>query len=183
MPALNTPQFDWCKNKMPHRSQPVPPIYQPEVAADAIYHAAHHYRREWYVGGSTTAAIIGNKLFPGLGDWYLAQQGYDAQQYDGAVSPDRRDNVFHPVDDTRDFGAHGDFDDRATNVSWQLWADQRRDWLMLAGLGAAGLLAAALLSRRGGGSAERPQIERRRGREDDVYYSEQLARSPAQEAL
>jgi NAD(P)-dependent dehydrogenase (short-subunit alcohol dehydrogenase family) len=183
MPALNTPQFDWVKSRLPRKPQPVPPIYQPEVAADAIYHAAHHYRREWYVGGSTTAAIIGNKLFPGLGDWYLAQQGYDAQQYDGAVSPDRRDNVFHPVDDTRDFGAHGDFDDRATNVSWQLWADQRRDWLMLAGLGAAGLLAAALLSRRGGGSAERPQIERRRGREDDVYYSEQLARSPAQEAL
>jgi NAD(P)-dependent dehydrogenase (short-subunit alcohol dehydrogenase family) len=185
MPALNTPQFDWVKSRLPRKPQPVPPIYQPEVAAEAIYHAAHHYRREWYVGGSTTVAIVGNKLFPGLGDWYLAQQGYDAQQYDGAVSPDRRDNVFHPVDDTKDFGAHGDFDDRATDTSWQLWADQRRDWLMLAGLGAAGLLAAALLARRGGRTSlpnGRAPAETRPDR-DQVFYSEQLARSPAQEAL
>jgi hypothetical protein len=148
MPALNTPQFDWVKSRLPRKPQPVPPIYQPEVAAEAIYHAAHHYRREWYVGGSTAVAIIGNKLFPGLGDRYLAHQGYDAQQYDGPVAPNRRDNVFQPVDDTKDFGAHGDFDDRAADFSWQLWADQHRDWLLLAGLGAAGLLALALRTRR-----------------------------------
>jgi short-subunit dehydrogenase len=179
MPALNTPQFDWVKSRLARKPQPVPPIYQPEVAANAIYHAAHHYRREWYVGGSTAIVITGNKLFPGFGDWYLAQQGYGSQQYDGTVSPDRRDNVFHPVDDSRDFGAHGDFDDRATNFSWQLWADQRRDWLLLAGLGAAGLLAAALMARRG-----RPAESNGDGcNSDEIYYSQQLARSPAQEAL
>ena len=77
MPALNTPQFDWVKSRLPRKPQPVPPIYQPEVAAEAIHWAAHHYRREWYVGGSTAVVITGNKLLPGLGDWYLGQQGYD----------------------------------------------------------------------------------------------------------
>ncbi|HEX5271910.1 MAG TPA: SDR family oxidoreductase [Gemmataceae bacterium] len=189
MPALNTPQFDWVKSRLPRKPQPVPPIYQPEVAADAIYHAAHHYRREWYVGGSTAVVITGNKLFPGFGDWYLAQQGYGAQQYDGEVGPDRRDNVFHPVDDTKDFGAHGDFDARATDFSWQLWADQNRGWLALAGVGAAGLLAAALLGQRGGrdgapeGDGHGPRRVGRQEDRDEVYYSEQIARSPAQEAL
>jgi NAD(P)-dependent dehydrogenase (short-subunit alcohol dehydrogenase family) len=182
MPALNTPQFDWVKSRLPRKPQPVPPIYQPEVAANAIHHAAHHYRREWYVGGSTAVVITGNKFFPGFGDWYLARQGYGAQQYDGHVGPDRRDNVFQPVDDTKDFGAHGDFDDRAADFSWQLWADQNRGWVALAGLGAAGLLATALLGRR----EPRGEAPRRIGREpvdSEVYYSEQLARSPAQEAL
>src|SRR5436189_1674691 len=104
MPALNTPQFNWVKSRLPRKPQPVPPIYQPEVAADAIVHAAHHYRREWYVGGSTVTAIVGNKIAPGFGDWYLARQGYDAQQYDGHVAPDRRDNLYAPVDDDRDHG-------------------------------------------------------------------------------
>ena len=75
MPALNTPQFDWVKSRLPRKPQPVPPIYQPEVAAEAIVHAAHHYRREWFVGGSTVVAIQGNKIAPGFGDWYLAKQG------------------------------------------------------------------------------------------------------------
>jgi NAD(P)-dependent dehydrogenase (short-subunit alcohol dehydrogenase family) len=143
MPALNTPQFDWVKSRLPRKPQPVPPIYQPEVAADAIHHAAHHYRREWYVGGSTAIVIPANKIAPGLGDHYLAAQGYGAQQYDGHVSPDRRDNLYEPVDDDRDFGAHGDFDKRAHKRSLQLWADQNRGWLALAGLGVAGLVYAA----------------------------------------
>src|SRR5437868_926802 len=75
MPALNTPQFSWCKSRMPRKAQPVPPTFQPEVAADAIVWAAHHYRREWFVGGSTAVVITGNKIAPGFGDWYLAQQG------------------------------------------------------------------------------------------------------------
>ena len=137
MPALNTPQFNWVKSRLPRKPQPVPPIYQPELAANAIYHAAHHYRREWYVGGSTAIVITGNKIAPGFGDWYLGQQGYDSQQYDGHVSPDRRDNVYEPVDDDRDFGAHGDFDRRASGQSYQLWLDQRRDWVALAGLAGA----------------------------------------------
>jgi NAD(P)-dependent dehydrogenase (short-subunit alcohol dehydrogenase family) len=142
MPALNTPQFNWVKSRLPRKPQPVPPIYQPEIAAEAIHHAAHHYRREWYVGGSTAIVITGNKFFPGFGDWYLGQQGYDSQQYDGQVRPDRKDNLYQPVDDDVDFGAHGDFDDRAANQSFQLLLDQRRDWVALAGL-AGGLLDAA----------------------------------------
>jgi len=144
MPALNTPQFNWVKSRLPRKPQPVPPIYQPEVAADAIFHAAHHYRREWFVGGSTVVAIEGNKIAPGLGDWYLGQQGYDAQQYDGRVSSERRQNLDQPVDDDRDFGAHGDFDARSTPHSYQLWLDQRRDWMALAG--AVGAVGAALTS-------------------------------------
>ena len=137
MPALNTPQFNWVKSRLPRKPQPVPPIYQPEVAADAIVHAAHHYRREWYVGGSTVVAIVGNKIAPGLGDWYLGQQGYEAQQYDGPVSPDRRDNLNAPVDQDRDHGAHGDFDARAAERSFQLALDQQRNWIALAGLAGA----------------------------------------------
>jgi len=71
LPALNTPQFEWVKSRLPHRAQPVPPIFQPEIAADAIHWAAHHGRREMFVGAPTVAAIIGNKIMPGLGDWYL----------------------------------------------------------------------------------------------------------------
>ncbi len=132
MPALNTPQFDWVKSRLPRKPQPVPPIYQPEVAAEAIYHAAHHYRREWYVGGSTAVVIPGNKMLPGLGDWYLGEQGYDSQQYDGAADPNRPNNLNEPVDQDRDFGAHGDFDRRAHSSSWQVWVDQDRDWICLA---------------------------------------------------
>jgi hypothetical protein len=72
----------------------VPPIYQPEVAADAIVWAAHHYRRQWFVGGSTAVVITGNKIAPGFGDWYLAQQGYGAQQHDGPEEPNRPNNLY-----------------------------------------------------------------------------------------
>jgi NAD(P)-dependent dehydrogenase (short-subunit alcohol dehydrogenase family) len=138
MPALNTPQFTWSKSRMPRKAQPVPPIYQPEVAADAIVWAARHYRREWYVGGSTAVVITGNKIAPGFGDWYLGQQGYGAQQHDGPDDPNRPNNLYAPVDEDRDFGAHGKFDDRAHKHSYQLWADQRRGWIALAGaVGAA----------------------------------------------
>jgi hypothetical protein len=133
MPALNTPQFTWSKSRMPRKAQPVPPIYQPEVAADAIVWAAHHYRREWFAGGSTAVVITGNKIAPGFGDWYLAQQGYGAQQHDSREDPDRPHNLNRRVDEERDFGAHGVFDGRAQAHSYQLWADQRRDWIALAG--------------------------------------------------
>jgi hypothetical protein len=137
MPALNTPQFNWVRSRLPRKPQPVPPIFQPEVAADAIVWAAHHYRRQWFVGSSTAVAIVGNQLAPGLGDWYLGKTGYDAQQYDGAVSPDRRDNLLEPVDDDIDHGAHGDFDERAHFQSYQLWADQHRGWLAFSALAGA----------------------------------------------
>jgi short-subunit dehydrogenase len=138
MPAMNTRQFDWVKSRLPRKPQPVPPIFQPEVGAQAVVWAAHHYRREWFVGGSTVLAIQGNKISPALGDWYLGQQGYGAQQYDGQVSPDRPNNLDRPLDDDRDFGAHGDFDNRSHSFSYQVWADQHREWLTVAGAALAG---------------------------------------------
>ena len=143
MPALNTPQFGWVKSRLPRKAQPVPPIFQPEVAARAIYYAAHHpERREYYVGFSTVKAIFGNKLLPSVGDHYLARDGYDAQQQDGPENPNRPNNLWQPV--SGDHGAHGTFDQRASSFSMELWLEMNRKWL-----GAAlGLMAAgALLSR------------------------------------
>lgn len=143
MPALNTPQFGWVKSRLPRKAQPVPPIFQPEVAARAIYYAAHHpERRQYYVGFSTVKAIFGNKLLPSVGDHYLARDGYDSQQHDGPENPNRPNNLWEPV--SGDHGAHGAFDERASSFSMELWLEMNRKWL-----GAAlGLLAAgALLSR------------------------------------
>jgi hypothetical protein len=137
LPALNTPQFGWVKSRLPRRPQPVPPIYQPEVAADAIVWAAEHERRELYVGLSTAAVVLGNKLAPGVGDLYLARTGYDSQQTDEPADPNRADNLWEPV--SGDHGAHGDFDARAYERSFELWAATHRGWLGLAGLGLAGL--------------------------------------------
>lgn len=131
MPALNTPQFGWVKSRLPRKAQPVPPIFQPEVAARAIYYAAHHpRRREYYVGFSTVKAIFGNKLVPSLGDRYLARTGYDAQQHDGAEDPNRPNNLWEAV--PGDHGAHGTFDSRAHSFSMELWAETHAKWLALA---------------------------------------------------
>ena len=136
MPALNTPQFGWVKSRLPHKAQPVPPIFQPEVAARAIYHAAHDAkRREYFAGWSTVKAIVGNKLAPSFADRYLARHGYDAQQHDGPEDPNRPNNLWHPV--PGDHGAHGSFDDRARSFSVELWAEMYRKWIALA---AGGLL-------------------------------------------
>ncbi len=137
MPALNTPQFGWVKSRLPRKPQPVPPIFQPEVAAEAIYWAAHHRRPEIYVGMPTIKAIVGNKMAPHALDHYLARFGYESQQYDGEADPNRPNNLWEPV--PGDHGAHGDFDDRAQPYSVQLWADLHRGWLAAAGaaLGAA----------------------------------------------
>jgi len=140
MPALNTPQFGWVKSRLPHKAQPVPPIFQPEVAARAIYYAAHHpERREYYVGFSTVKAIFGNKLLPSFGDHYLARHGYDSQQHDGPEDPNRPNNLWEPV--PGDAGAHGIFDDRASSYSIESWLEMNRRWLG-AGLG---LIAAGFL--------------------------------------
>jgi NAD(P)-dependent dehydrogenase (short-subunit alcohol dehydrogenase family) len=146
LPALNTPQFGWVKSRLPRKAQPVPQIFQPEVAADAIVHAAHNDRREWYVGWSTVQAIVGNKVVPALGDWYLARTGYEAQQHDGPADPNRPHNLWEPL--PGDYGAHGDFDDRAHDSSLQLWATKNRDWLLLAGVGVACVALATFLGRR-----------------------------------
>lgn len=139
LPAMNTPQFSWVKSRLPRKPQPVPPIYQPEVAARAILFAAHNDRREMYVGYPTVEAIVGDKIAPGLADIYLANNGYDAQQTSEPVESDRRDNLWEPL--PGDHGAHGTFDRRASASSPQLWASMNRNWLMLAGAGLAGLVA------------------------------------------
>jgi NAD(P)-dependent dehydrogenase (short-subunit alcohol dehydrogenase family) len=117
LPALNTPQFEWVKSRLPNRAQPVPPIFQPEVAAEAIVWATAHGTRELYVGFPTWSAIVGNSVAPGLVDRYLARYGYASQQTAQPDDSERPDNLWEPVDDTRDFGAHGRFDVRARKVS------------------------------------------------------------------
>lgn len=128
MPALNTPQFDWVKSRLDHKGQPVPPIFQPEVAARAIVWATDHERRELYVGWPTVKAIMGNKLAPALVDRVLARTGYKSQQTDESADPERPNNLWRPV--AGDFGAHGRFDRRASDRSLQLWATTRREWLL-----------------------------------------------------
>ncbi len=139
LPAINTPQFDWNKSRLPRHPQPVPPIYQPEVAAEAIFYAAHHQRREIKVGWPTIKAIYGNRVAPNYADHVLARMGYDSQQTAEPVSPDRPNNLWHPVPGDR--GAHGSFDRRAHSFSPVLWADLHWGWLALAGVafGAAAL--------------------------------------------
>ena len=142
LPAMNTPQFDWVKSRLRNRAQPVPPIYEPEVAASAIVWASHHDRREIYVGFSTDVAVVGNKAAPGVGDWYLARQGYAAQQTNEPEDPERRDNLWQPVDDDRDFGAHGRFTARARPHSWQTWFTEHRSAALVGALTAAAAIFA-----------------------------------------
>lgn len=124
LPAVNTPQFEWIRSRMRNQPQPVPPIYQPEVIARAIYWSAHHDRRESLVGITTMGAVWANKFFPGLIDRYLAKTGYRSQQTDEPVPEDRPDNLMQPVQ--HDFGAHGRFDRGAVHVSLQAWLDRHR---------------------------------------------------------
>jgi NAD(P)-dependent dehydrogenase (short-subunit alcohol dehydrogenase family) len=144
LPAVNTPQFGWVLNRLPNRPRPVAPVYQPEVAAKAVVHAADHpRRREYWVGGSTVGTLVANKLAPGLLDRYLARTGYEAQQTEQPADPGRPVNLWEPVDGRgdRDFGAHGSFDDEAVNRSLPAWVG-RRPGLAAAGGGLlAGLLA------------------------------------------
>ena len=148
MPALNTPQFGWVKSRLPRRAQPVPPIFQPEVAARAILWATDHDRRELWVGWPTVKAIAGNRVAPWYADRYLADNGVESQQYDGLEDPHRAHNLWEPV--PGDHGAHGDFDDRATDRSPQLWATTHRGLLALAGAGlAAAGVALAVRARNG----------------------------------
>ena len=142
LPAMNTPQFGWVKSRLAYRAQPVPPIFEPEVAAGAIYWAAHHRRREVWVGGSTVEAIVGERLIPGMLDSYLGKTGYESQQTSDREDPNRRNNLYEPVDDKKDFGPHGTFGNRAAMGSKQVWLDLNRSWIVGGALGAAGLIFA-----------------------------------------
>jgi short-subunit dehydrogenase len=141
MPALNTPQFGWVKSRLPRKAQPVPPIFQPEVAAEAIYFAAHHPRREFYVGLPSLKAIVANRIAPGLLDRILARTGYESQQYDGPEDPNRPNNLWEPV--PGDHGAHGDFDARAKPFSPQLWSSEHRTLLAI---GAMALVISGIIA-------------------------------------
>jgi short-subunit dehydrogenase len=135
MPALNTPQFGWVKSRLKYKAKPVPPIFQPEVGARAIYWAAHHRRRELYVGGPTLEAILANKIVPGVLDHYLGRTGFQSQQTAEPENPDRPDNLWEPV--AGDHGSHGTFDALAHDRSWELRASVARLWI------AGGVVAAA----------------------------------------
>ena len=141
MPAVNTPQFSWVKSRLPNKAQPVPPIFQPEVAADAIVFATTHKRREIYVGLPTVEAIVVNKIAPGFLDRHLAHTCFKAQQTEEPKNPDQPDNLFAPVE--CDFGAHGTFDGRAKKFSVELWMDKNR-WMFLAAVLIAAAMAAGL---------------------------------------
>jgi hypothetical protein len=151
MPAVNTPQFTWNRVKSGLRHpQPLPPIFQPEVAGRAVYWAAHRKPREMFVGFSTVLAVLVQKLIPQLGDIYLGKTGYASQQTSAPVKADRPDNLYEPADRSRDFGAHGEFDTQAKPRSWETEFVMKREWL-IGGLALAGVAAGAYLARNGRG--------------------------------
>lgn len=153
MPALNTTQFGWVKSRLKNKAKPVPPIFQPEVGARAIYWAAHHRRRELYVGWPTVEAIVGNKVAPGFLDHYLARNGFSAQQTSEPEDPNRPNNLWEPL--PGDHGAHGTFGALAHEKSWELRTTLNRLWIG-AGLGitAAGIFLLASRRTREQGPSE-----------------------------
>ena len=141
LPGLNTTQFSWVRARTPRHPQPVPPIFQPEVAAAAIVWAAEHRRREIWVGGPTLKTILGQRVVPWFVDWYLARTGYSGQQTDQPLAVDRPDYLFAPLDDEHDHGWHGEFDAEAKGSSVQLWLSLHR---AAAAAGAAAVAVAVL---------------------------------------
>lgn len=142
MPAVNTPQFSWVLSRLPRQARPVPPIYQPEIAAAAVVHAADHpRRREYWVGETTAATLLVNAVAPGLLDRYLARTGVSSQQTDQPRPDDQPANLWEPADGPggRDHGAHGIFDDSSWRRSPQLWASQHHG--LIAAVGAVGAAA------------------------------------------
>lgn len=152
LPAMNTPQFGWVRSKLPREAQPVPPIYQPELAARAVLRAAGHPgRREYWIGGMTAATVLGNRVAPGLLDRYLARTGYESQQTATPREESQPDNLCEPVDERSDHGAHGQFDARAHRHSPQAWASKHHG-VLAAAAGAtslAGLIGLGTRIRRG----------------------------------
>jgi NAD(P)-dependent dehydrogenase (short-subunit alcohol dehydrogenase family) len=148
MPAVNTPQFTWNRVKSGlNHPQPLPPIFQPEIAGRAIYWASQKAPREMWVGGSTVIAILAQKFAPRIADMWLALTGYKSQQTSQPISPDRPDNLYRPADTSKDFGAHGEFDDMAKPRSWETELVMNRQWL-LAGAALVGAAAVTTAIRR-----------------------------------
>jgi NAD(P)-dependent dehydrogenase (short-subunit alcohol dehydrogenase family) len=142
MPAVNTPQFQWVLSRLPRQAQPVPPIYQPEIAARAVVYAADHpKRREYWCGATTAATLVANAVAPGLLDRYLARTGFDSQQTSDPKPADQPENLWEPADAGRDYGAHGKFDGKATARSPQLWASQHHGTIAAGAATLGGLLA------------------------------------------
>jgi NAD(P)-dependent dehydrogenase (short-subunit alcohol dehydrogenase family) len=147
MPAVNTPQFSWVLSRLPRHPQPVPPIYQPEVAARAVVHAADHpQRREYWVGETTALTLMANAVAPGLLDRYLGRTGFDSQQTKEPRDPDAPENLWEPADAGRDFGARGAFTQKSFGRSPQLWASQHHG-VVGAAVAVAGAAALALWRR------------------------------------
>ncbi len=148
LPGVNTPQFSWCLSRLPDHPMPVPPIYEPEIPAEAVYFAAHHRRREIWVGYSAVGAIVGDRIAPRVADWYLAKKGFSSQQMpDRPVKPDRPYNLFEPV--PAQAATHGIFDGKAKRRSPQLWANMHRNVVGGAvAAGAAAVVAGAALAKR-----------------------------------
>jgi short-subunit dehydrogenase len=146
LPAVNTPQFNWALNKTGKKARPVAPVYQPEVAARAIFFAATHKRRQIWLGYSTVQAILANRVAPGLIDRYLAKFGYSGQMTAEPTEPGAPANLFDPVPGA--FGAHGRFDSEARQTSWEMFTDWHRGAFWAAA--AVGLVASIgiLLKRR-----------------------------------
>jgi hypothetical protein len=147
MPALNTPQFSWCKSNMRREAQPVPPIFQPEVGAEAVYWAAHQRHREVFVGWPTVRAIWGQRFIPGILDHLAAHLAWDGQLYGGTPDPNRAVDLYEPVPGHQ--GAHGAFDSRAQDRSWELDLTMHASWLATAVSGAAGVVIRALANGHG----------------------------------
>ena len=147
LPAVNTPQFSWVRSRLPRAMQPLPPVYQPEIAAQAIVWAAEHPRRELLVGWQTWLGVLGQSLAPGLMDRYLADRAWEGQMSDDPARPGTPDNLDAPV--AARVGAHGAFDEMASDASPLLWADMHRGLVAGAAIGAAAtVLGAARLLRR-----------------------------------
>ncbi len=145
MPGVNTPQFSWVRSRLPRHPQPVAPVYQPEVSARAIAYAADHPKhKQYWVGGSTVATLLGQRACPPLLDRYLAKTGISSQQTDERVDRDGG-NLFTALDEEtgHDYGAHGVFDGRSIEHSPAWWLRSHPGAVAAAGLAAVSVAVAA----------------------------------------
>jgi NADP-dependent 3-hydroxy acid dehydrogenase YdfG len=149
LPAVNTPQFDWVRSHLRFRAQPLPPVFEPDVAAAAVLRAVDRPRRELFVGGRATAGAIATLIAPGFMDRFLGRTAISGQQTDEPEDPTRADNLWHPLDDTSDRGARGRFGAQAHERSVQLWANTHRAATTAGALAVAGIVAAVVRMRRG----------------------------------